>query len=118
MNEMKSSLANAMGVLKFKVNNNELDCENGMKDDVGIIEANAKRLYSFGFKKGRLKVLAHSFDSNLGGRDFDEVLFRHFVGKLRVSIRWMSTRMLELVLDFESLCEKLKKMLSANPRLL
>ncbi|KAF9589951.1 hypothetical protein IFM89_029567 [Coptis chinensis] len=41
------------------------------------------RFVFFGFKKGRLKVLAHSFDSNLGGRDFDEVLFKDFVGKLR-----------------------------------
>ncbi|KAF9616622.1 hypothetical protein IFM89_030791 [Coptis chinensis] len=31
---------NAAQHLEFKGNNNELDCENGMKDDVGIIEAN------------------------------------------------------------------------------
>lgn len=31
------------------------------------------------FKKGRLEVLSHAWDRNLGGRDFDEVLFEHFV---------------------------------------
>ena len=31
------------------------------------------------FKKGQLQVLAHSWDRNLGGRDFDNVLFEHFV---------------------------------------
>ncbi len=30
------------------------------------------------FKKGKLQVLAHAWDRNLGGRDFDEVLFDHF----------------------------------------
>ena len=30
------------------------------------------------FTKGKLQVLAHAWDRNLGGRDFDEVLFDHF----------------------------------------
>jgi heat shock protein 4 len=30
------------------------------------------------FKKGQLRILSHAFDRNLGGRDFDEVLFEHF----------------------------------------
>lgn len=30
------------------------------------------------FKKGKLQVLAHAWDRNLGGRDFDEVLYDHF----------------------------------------
>nr|GEZ90055.1 heat shock 70 kDa protein 15-like [Tanacetum cinerariifolium] len=37
-----------------------------------------------GFKKGQLKVLAHSFDRCLGGRDFGEILFQHFVEKFKV----------------------------------
>ncbi|GJN35845.1 hypothetical protein PR202_gb24657 [Eleusine coracana subsp. coracana] len=43
-----------------------------------------------GYKKGQLKMLSHAYDRSLGGRDFDEAL-------LRVA------------------CEKLKKVLSANP---
>ncbi len=30
------------------------------------------------FKKGQLRVLAHAWDRNLGGRDLDNVLFEHF----------------------------------------
>ena len=30
------------------------------------------------FTKGKLQVLSHAWDRNLGGRDFDEVLFDHF----------------------------------------
>ncbi|KAF9611614.1 hypothetical protein IFM89_033622 [Coptis chinensis] len=97
MNEMKSSLVNVMGVLKIKKT-----CFNSFQGlarfirpiygrmigervafvDVG--HASIARFVFFGFKKGRLKVVAHSFDSNLGGRDFDEVLFQHYVGKFKV----------------------------------
>lgn len=31
------------------------------------------------FRKGQLSVLSHAWDRNLGGRDFDEALFEHFV---------------------------------------
>ncbi|KAD6794668.1 hypothetical protein E3N88_05564 [Mikania micrantha] len=40
-----------------------------------------------GFKKGHLKILAHSFDRCLGGRDFDEVLFQHFAEKFKVEYK-------------------------------
>jgi heat shock protein 4 len=30
------------------------------------------------FKKGQLQVLSNAWDRNLGGRDFDNVLFEHF----------------------------------------
>ena len=33
------------------------------------------------FKKGQLQVQAHAWDRDLGGRDFDEALFDHFVKK-------------------------------------
>ena len=43
------------------------------------------------FKKGKLEVLAHAWDRNLGGRDFDEVLFDCFVkefgDKYKIDIR-------------------------------
>ena len=43
------------------------------------------------FKKGQLRVLAHAWDRNVGGRDFDEVLYEHFVeefdGKHKIDIR-------------------------------
>ncbi|KAJ0977859.1 hypothetical protein J5N97_013333 [Dioscorea zingiberensis] len=36
-----------------------------------------------GFKKGQLKILSHAYDRSLGGRDFDEVLFKHFAAKFK-----------------------------------
>ncbi|KAJ0830186.1 putative Heat shock protein 70 family [Helianthus annuus] len=43
------------------------------------------------FEQGRMKIMSYSFDQNLGGRDFDEVLFKIL-----------------------ALCDKVKKVLSAN----
>ncbi|KAI3710472.1 hypothetical protein L2E82_40255 [Cichorium intybus] len=66
------------------------------------------------FEEGKMATLSHSFDQHLGGRDFDEVLFRHFAAQFkekygidvysntRASIRLMAS------------CEMLKKVLSAN----
>ncbi len=34
-------------------------------------------------KKGQLQVLAHTWDRNLGGRDFDNVLFDHFAAEVQ-----------------------------------
>ena len=43
------------------------------------------------FKKGQLQVLAHGWDRDLGGRDFDEVLFDYwcaeFDAKFRLNVR-------------------------------
>lgn len=43
------------------------------------------------FKRGQLKVLSLEWDRNLGGKDFDEVLFSHFVeefdAKYKLDIR-------------------------------
>lgn len=43
------------------------------------------------FRKGKLQVLSHAWDRNLGGRDFDEVLFDHFCeefgGKHKIDIK-------------------------------
>ncbi|XP_054781449.1 heat shock 70 kDa protein 15-like [Prosopis cineraria] len=68
-----------------------------------------------GFKKGQLKVLAHSFDRSLGGRDFDEVLFQHFAAKFREEYKIDVFQNARACLRLRAACEKLKKMLSANP---
>ena len=43
------------------------------------------------FKRGQLKVLSVEWDRDLGGKDFDEVLFNHFVeefdAKYKLDIR-------------------------------
>ena len=35
------------------------------------------------FEPGHMKIVSHAFDSSLGGRDFDEVLFHHFAAKFK-----------------------------------
>lgn len=68
-----------------------------------------------GFKKGQLKILAHSFDRNLGGRDFDEVLFQHFAAKFKDEYKIDVFQNARACLRLRAACEKLKKVLSANP---
>ncbi|GER32746.1 heat shock protein 70 [Striga asiatica] len=67
------------------------------------------------FKKGRLKILAHSFDRSLGGRDFDEVLFKHFAAKFKDEYKIDVYQNARACLRLRAACEKLKKVLSANP---
>ncbi|GAB2293558.1 hypothetical protein Dimus_027765 [Dionaea muscipula] len=68
-----------------------------------------------GFKKGGLKILAHSFDRSLGGRDFDEVLFQHFAAKFKDEYKIDVLQNAKACLRLRAACEKLKKILSANP---
>ncbi|XP_058074803.1 heat shock 70 kDa protein 15-like [Magnolia sinica] len=68
-----------------------------------------------GFKKGQLKILAHTFDRSLGGRDFDEVLFRYFAAKFKEEYKIDVYQNARACLRLRTACEKLKKMLSANP---
>ncbi|GMN37251.1 hypothetical protein TIFTF001_006651 [Ficus carica] len=68
-----------------------------------------------GFKKGQLKVLSHAFDRSLGGRDFDEVLFQHFAAKFKEEYKIDVSQNARASLRLRAACEKLKKMLSANP---
>ncbi|CAL9080770.1 unnamed protein product [Musa textilis] len=68
-----------------------------------------------GFKKGQLKILAHSYDRSLGGRDFDEMLFKHFAAKFRDEHKIDVYQSARACLRLCAACEKLKKVLSANP---
>ncbi|KAJ0744467.1 putative Heat shock protein 70 family [Helianthus annuus] len=68
-----------------------------------------------GFKKDQSKILAHSFDRCLGGRDFDEVLFQHFAKKFKTEYKIDVFTNTRAFLGLRAACEKLKKVLSANP---
>ncbi|XP_031265247.1 heat shock 70 kDa protein 14-like [Pistacia vera] len=68
-----------------------------------------------GFKKGQLKILGHSFDRSLGGRDFDEALFQHFAAKFKDEYKIDVFQNARACLRLRAACEKLKKVLSANP---
>lgn len=67
------------------------------------------------FKKGQLKVLGHAYDRSLGGRDFDEVLFKYFCEKFKEEYRIDVPSNARACQRLRAACEKLKKMLSANP---
>ncbi|KAJ0830157.1 putative Heat shock protein 70 family [Helianthus annuus] len=66
------------------------------------------------FEQGEMKVLCHSSDQNLGGRDFDEVLFKHFAAhfneKYKIDVYSNASAFVRLRIS----CEKVKKVLSAN----
>ncbi|KAJ0977856.1 hypothetical protein J5N97_013330 [Dioscorea zingiberensis] len=68
-----------------------------------------------GFKKGQLKILSHAYDRSLGGRDFDEVLFKHFAAKFKEEYKIDVYQNARACLRLRAACEKLKKVLSANP---
>ncbi|OVA13876.1 Heat shock protein 70 family [Macleaya cordata] len=68
-----------------------------------------------GFKKGQLRILAHAFDRSLGGRDFDEALFQHFAAKFKEEYKIDVFQNARACIRLRASCEKLKKMLSANP---
>ncbi|GER44933.1 heat shock 70 kDa protein 16, partial [Striga asiatica] len=70
------------------------------------------------FEPGHMKVLSHAFDSNLGGRDFDEVLFRHFASRFMEQYKIDVCSSARASVRLRAACEKLKKVLSANPEAL
>lgn len=66
------------------------------------------------FENGKMKILSHAFDESLGGRDFDEVLFRHFVEKFEEQYNIDVRTNVKASIRLRASCEKLKKVLSAN----
>ncbi|XP_022842883.1 heat shock 70 kDa protein 16-like isoform X2 [Olea europaea var. sylvestris] len=70
------------------------------------------------FKPGHMKILSHASDSDLGGRDFDEVLFRYFAAQFKEQYNIDVYSNARASLRLRVSCEKLKKVLSANPEAL
>ncbi|XP_061595435.1 heat shock 70 kDa protein 4a isoform X2 [Cololabis saira] len=66
------------------------------------------------FNKGKLKILATAFDSELGGKDFDAILVNHFCEEFAKKYKLdVKTKPRALVRLYQE-CEKLKKLMSAN----
>ncbi|XP_040381327.1 heat shock 70 kDa protein 16 isoform X2 [Oryza brachyantha] len=61
-----------------------------------------------------MKVLSHGFDADLGGRDFDEVLFEHFADEFKDKYKIDVTGNVKASMRLRAACEKAKKVLSAN----
>ena len=67
------------------------------------------------FELGQMKILSHAFDRSLGGRDFDEVLFNHFAAQFKEQYSIDVYSNAKACIRLRAACEKLKKVLSANP---
>jgi len=79
--------------------------------DMGYTQLQASAV---AFNKGKLRVLATTYDNNLGGRDFDRLLVDFFQKdfKTRYNLDAYSNTRARLRLRAE--CEKLKKLMSSN----
>ncbi|XP_043917689.1 heat shock 70 kDa protein 4L [Protopterus annectens] len=66
------------------------------------------------FNKGKLKVIATTFDPYLGGRNFDEVLVDYFCEEFKVKYRLNVRENARALLRLYQECEKLKKLMSTN----
>ncbi|KAF5478898.1 hypothetical protein F2P56_005420 [Juglans regia] len=67
------------------------------------------------FEAGHMRILSHTFDISLGGRDFDEVLFTYFASKFKEQYGIDVYSNIKACIRLRVACEKLKKVLSANP---
>ncbi|MCO5578136.1 hypothetical protein L7F22_031974 [Adiantum nelumboides] len=109
---MHETTATALAYGIYKTDLPETDPINVVFVDVGHA---AMQICVAAFKKGQLKVLAHAFDRSLGGRDFDEVLFHYFCGKFKEEYKIDVPSNHRACVRLRSACEKMKKVLSANP---
>ncbi|KAF8062617.1 hypothetical protein N665_1196s0023 [Sinapis alba] len=66
------------------------------------------------FESGSMRVLSHGFDRNLGGRDFDEVLFNYFAVEFKERYSVDVYTNTKACVRLRASCEKVKKVLSAN----
>ncbi|AQK93137.1 Heat shock 70 kDa protein 14 [Zea mays] len=67
-----------------------------------------------GYRKGQLKMLSHTYDRSLGGRDFDEALFKHFAAKFKEEYKIDVYQNARACIRLRVACEKLKKVISAS----
>lgn len=66
------------------------------------------------FEPGHMRIMSHTYDRDLGGRDFDEVLFSHFVSEFKKNYDIDVNSNVKASIRLRAACEKLKKVLSAN----
>lgn len=66
------------------------------------------------FNKGKLKVLAMTADSDLGGSNFDQLLADYFVKDFKTRYRIDASKNPRAYIRLLQECERLKKLMSAN----
>ncbi|CDW97895.1 hypothetical protein [Sporisorium scitamineum] len=67
------------------------------------------------FSKGQLTVLGTAADRNFGGRDFDRALLLHFAEEFKAKYKIDVLSSPKATFRLAAGCERLKKVLSANP---
>jgi len=72
------------------------------------------QVFAVAFNKGKLKVLATTFDDNLGGSNFDRVIADHFVETFKKQYKVDASTNKKAYLKLLTEVEKLKKQMSAN----
>jgi len=66
------------------------------------------------FQKGKLKILASTFDETIGGRNFDEVITKHFIEAFKKQYKVDASTNKRAYYKLSAEVEKLKKQMSAN----
>jgi len=69
----------------------------------------ARQVSIVAFKKGQLRVLAHSWDRNLGGRDFDDALFDHFAAEFQAKHKLDVRKNARASFRLRVACEKVRR---------
>jgi heat shock protein 4 len=109
---MHETTATALAYGIYKTDLSDTDPINVVFVDIGHA---SMQVCVAAFKKGQLKILGHSFDRCCGGRDFDEVLFNYFADKFKEEYKINVTTNARASIRLRAACEKMKKVLSANP---
>ncbi|KAJ0692182.1 putative Heat shock protein 70 family [Helianthus annuus] len=66
------------------------------------------------FEQGRMKIMSHSFDQNLGGRDFDEVLFKHFAAQFNEKYNIDVYSNARASIRLRALCDKMRGLITRD----
>lgn len=68
------------------------------------------------FVKGKLEIVGAAHDPNLGGRNFDELLYDHFAAEFKTKYKIDVNENMKAKFRLLTSCEKLKMVLSAAPQ--
>ncbi|GAM25786.1 hypothetical protein SAMD00019534_089610 [Acytostelium subglobosum LB1] len=66
------------------------------------------------YKKGQLNVMATAFEKDVGGRNFDQTLLKHFAAEFKQNYKIDIYENKKAMIRTLQACERMKKMLSAN----
>ncbi|XP_003376356.1 heat shockprotein 4 [Trichinella spiralis] len=112
MNET-TAVALAYGIYKQEI----LPADNENPQCVVFIDMgySSTQVCACAFNKGKLKMLGTVWDSELGGRDFDQLLWMHFASEFQKKFNMDISTVKKASLRLMDECEKLKKQMAADP---